>query len=274
MKRGAKYRRRAALGFLGAVVIMGVCPKPFDPNAQDIARRLEPPSAEHWMGTDMLGRDLMSRVMDGARYSLGLGVGSALGAVALGTVTGAWAGFVGGGTSSAFLAILDVIYIFPSLLLSILMVIVFGQGMTGVWVALVLSSWVTHARLVWSVTRTVAAQPFVESAVGLGRTRFEVLWHHVLPQLWGPIWISLVAQIPQNILTESFLSFLGLGLQAPFASWGTLANDGMKAFQSYPHLVWGPGALLFMTLLSFQALSIRSFQKFDHGRDARRVSDR
>ena len=237
---------------------------PFDPNAQDIVNRLQTPSMDHWFGTDMMGRDLWSRVMDGTRYSLWVGVVGTLGAILIGTLTGGWAGLVGGRVSQWILAGMDLFYIFPSLLLSVLMVLLFGQGLMGVTIAIVLSSWVTHARLMWSVTRTVAAQTYVESAVALGRSRFEILRIHVLPQLWGPIRVSCVTQIPQNILTESFLSFIGLGLQSPFASWGTLANDGFKAMQSFPHLILGPGLILFFALLSFQGLKFK--QGGDFGR--------
>lgn len=221
---------------------------------QQIERQLEPPSGEHWMGTDSLGRDLYSRVVYGARTSLAVGVLTALFALILGTLTGAVAGYRGGWIDSLLMRTVDLFYIFPSLLLAILLMILVGPGVLGVILGLSLTSWVTQARLVRGQVLQARELPYVEAARSLGVSHASVLFKHILPNLWGPILVSLTFQIPANVMAESFLSFIGLGLQPPQSSWGTLANEGFRAMRSYPHLIIFPGLALFLTMLAFNFL--------------------
>lgn len=221
---------------------------------QNIELRLASPGAGHWMGTDSLGRDLTSRVLYGARLSLTVGVLTALFAFVLGTLTGAVAGYFGGWVDQLLMRLVDLFYVFPSLLLAILLMVLLGRGITGILLAIGLSSWVTHARLVRGQVLQARRMPYVEAARSLGATHPVILFRHILPNLIGPMIVSLTAQIPNNIMAESFLSFIGLGLQPPYSSWGTLANEGFRAMRSHPHLIFFPGAALFLTLLAFNAL--------------------
>ena len=221
---------------------------------QNIEQRLEPPSTQHWMGTDELGRDLYSRIVYGARMSLSVGIFTAISALLIGTLTGAIAGYCGGWVDTVMMRIVDLFYIFPSLLMAILLMLVLGRGFTGIFVALSLTAWVTQARLVRGQVLQAKEMAYVEAARALGIGDARILIRHILPNLWGPIIVALMLQIPSNIMAESFLSFIGLGLQPPFSSWGTLAAEGFHALQAYPYLMIFPGGILFLTTLAFNAV--------------------
>ncbi len=221
---------------------------------QNIEHRLETASASHWMGTDGLGRDLWSRVIYGARLSLLVGVVTALGALVVGTAVGAWAGYKGGWIDHALMRVVDLFLVFPSILLAILLGVVLGRGVLGILIAIGTTAWVTQARLVRGQVLQLREQPFIEAARSVGARSGRVMWSHILPNLWGPVLVSLTLQIPSNILAESFLSFIGLGIQPPASSWGTLASEGFRSMRSYPHLILFPGSVLFLTLLAFNYL--------------------
>ena len=221
---------------------------------QNIDEKLETPSQAHWLGTDTLGRDLYSRIVYGARMSLAVGVLTALLSLTVGTLVGAIAGFRGGKTDSFLMRVVDLFYIFPSLLIAILLTVFFGRGFFGILLALSLTSWVTHARLVRNLVLQAKEMLYVESARSLGVRSARILFRHILPNIMGPMIVSLTFQIPTNIMRESFLSFIGLGLEPPYSSWGTLANEGFRAMKSFPHLILFPGAILFVTLIAFNAL--------------------
>jgi len=221
---------------------------------QNIEEKLETPSAQHWMGTDTLGRDLYSRVVYGARMSLAVGVLTALLSLSLGTLVGAVAGFRGGKIDAALMRVTDVFSIFPSLLVAILLTVFLGRGFLGILVAISLTSWVVHARLVRNLVRQAKEMLYIESARALGVANTRIVVRHILPNILGPMIVSLTLQIPTNIMSESFLSFIGLGLEPPYSSWGTLANEGFRAMKSFPHLILYPGAILFITLVAFNLL--------------------
>lgn len=221
---------------------------------QNIEHRLEKPSAQHWMGTDTLGRDVYSRVIYGARVSLSIGVITALVSLVLGTLVGAAAGFWGGWVDQIVMRLVDVFYIFPSILFAILIGLWVGQGLLGILIAISWTSWITQSRLVRAQFLQAREMLYVESARAIGVPTRDLIFRHILPNLWGPIIVSLTVQIPANIMAESFLSFIGLGIQPPFSSWGTLASEGFRAMKSYPHLILFPGGVLFFTLLAFNFL--------------------
>lgn len=221
---------------------------------QNISQRLETPSAQHWLGTDSLGRDLYSRIIYGARMSLAVGICTAIFALLIGTAAGAFAGYFGGWADRVLMGVVDLFYIFPSLLLAILLTLVFGRGFMGILVAISMTAWVTQARLVRGQMMQARELAYVEAARALGVSNSSIIFRHILPNLWGPIIVSLTIQIPTNIMAESFLSFIGLGLQPPFSSWGTLANEGFRAMKSFPHLIIYPGAILFVTMIAFNYL--------------------
>lgn len=221
---------------------------------QNIVEQLQSPSFRHWFGTDTLGRDLYSRVIYGARTSLTIGIITAYFAFVVGTTMGAVAGFRGGWVDWIITKIVDLFYIFPPTLLAILIMVYLGRGLHGIFLAIGITTWVTQARLVRAQVQQAKELPYVEAAIAAGASQWKIIFKHILPNLWGPILVSVTFQIPTNIMSESFLSFIGLGIQPPLSSWGTLANEGFRAMQSYPHLILFPGGVLFVTLLAFNYL--------------------
>jgi oligopeptide transport system permease protein len=253
-------RNRAALAsfaflvFVSLLALLAPWVTRYSYETQRLGEVLQGPSSAHWLGTDSLGRDLYSRIVYGARLSLSVGVLTALFALLLGTLTGAVAGYFGRWVDTLLMRLVDVFSIFPSLLLAILLMVLLGRGITGIFLALGLTAWVTQARLVRGQVLQAKELLHVEAARALGLGDARILLRHILPNLWGPIIVSLTFQIPTNIMSESFLSFLGLGLQPPYSSWGTLANEGFRAIRGEPHLILFPGAVLFFTMLAFNYL--------------------
>lgn len=255
MNKTALYLSASLLLLLALAGALAPWLAPYPESAQDIAARLQDSSASHWLGTDSLGRDLFSRIIFGARTSLAVGVVTAGFALGIGTATGAWAGYRGGWIDLVLLRIVDFFSIFPSLLLAILVTLILGKGLVGICLAIGLTSWMAQARLVRGLVLQARAQTYVEAAIAAGARDTRVLFKQILPNLWGPLLVNLSFQIPSNILAESFLSFLGLGLQPPQSSWGTLANEGFRAMRSYPYLMIYPGIVLFACLAAFNVLS-------------------
>jgi oligopeptide transport system permease protein len=227
---------------------------PYAYDAVGVGPNLAAPSKDFLMGTDVLGRDLFSRILFGARVSLAVGFCTAAFSLILGTLTGALAGYFGGKTDRILMALVDVFYIFPMLLLAILLSLLVGRGFYGIFLSIGLTTWVSQARLVRALVLQARELPYVEAGRAIGLHHLQILFKHILPNLLGPMVVSLTFQIPNNILTESFLSFVGLGLQPPYASWGTLANEGFRGIQSYPHLMLFPGIALFLTMVGFHFL--------------------
>lgn len=187
--------------------------------------------------------------------SLAVGIGTALVALIIGTVSGAVAGYRGGLIDTLLMRLVDIFYTLPSLLLAILTTVFIGRGFVGVLVALGITAWAPHARLVRAQVLQARELAYVEAARAIGVNTVWIILRHILPNLWGPILVSLALQIPTNIMAESFLSFIGLGLQPPFSSWGTLAHEGFRAMSSFPHLMIFPGLILFITLYAFNVLA-------------------
>lgn len=219
---------------------------------QNIDLRLVSPSWQYLMGTDSLGRDLYSRIVYGARASMAVGIVTAIVSVLVGAVYGAISGYLGGWIDGVMMRVVDIFYIFPSLLLAILLMVIVGHGLFGIIIALSLVGWVNIARLVRGQVLQIKEQQHIEAARAIGVGGPQIVIKHILPLIWGPVIVALTYQIPSNIMSESFLSFIGLGLQPPYSSWGTLANEGWRGMRSYPHLIVFPGAALFLTMLSFQ----------------------
>jgi oligopeptide transport system permease protein len=231
---------------------------PYPLGGVEASRILEAPSASHWLGTDGLGRDLLTRVLYGARVSMTVGVGTALIALVLGTGYGLVAGFKGGYWDHWMMRTVDVFYGLPDMLIFILLSLVLGRNIGGLLIALGLVTWVRFARIARGQVLQAKEFVFVESAVALGVSRARILLRHILPNIVAPILVTLTFSIPSAILAESTLSFIGIGINDPYSawgtSWGTLAQDGYRAMRSYPHVIAFPAGAIFVTILAFNIL--------------------
>lgn len=228
-------------------------PYSFDQTSTEI---LVKPCAQHLMGTDELGRDLLTRIIFGARVSISIGVFTALIAFVIGTVYGSVSGFYGGKVDAVLMRVVDILYSLPDLLVMILIGVIVGRdkGTLGVLMALGLVSWKSTARLVRAQLLQLKHEEFVDAARASGQAGVPIVLKHLLPNAMGPIIVTLTFIVPYAILSESTLSFIGLGLSPPAASWGTLASDGWRALRSDPHLIFFPSMFIFITVLSFNLL--------------------
>ena len=251
---------RAAMAGLVTVVLICLAAllapwiAPYAEDYQDANALLLSPSFEHLFGTDRLGRDLFSRVLFGARFSMAVAMITSFIAIVLGTLLGAASGFIGGRFDNVTMRIVDVLYSFPDLLLIIIISVVIGQGFFGIILSLSLVSWITVARVVRGEVLAIKQRPFVEAARALGFGNVRILFREILPHALAPIIVTLTFRIPSVILAESTLSFIGLGLQPPASSWGVLASNGWTAMTFYPHLILFPSLAIFITILAFNVL--------------------
>lgn len=261
-RSGAEKRLLAASSvFLVAVTLAGLFApvlSPYSPAGLEEARILEGPSWSHWMGTDGLGRDLLTRILYGARVSLAVGIGTGLIALVVGSLYGLVSGYIGGALDNLLMRIVDVFYGLPDLLIFILLSLVFGRNIGGLLVALGLVTWVRFARIARGQVLQAREFLYIEGARAIGASRSRIILRHILPNIAGPILVTLTFSIPAAILAESTLSFIGLGINDPYSqwgtSWGTLAQDGWRAMRTYPHIILFPGLAIFLTILAFNFL--------------------
>ena len=233
---------------LAAIIIPMVSPFTYD--GQDLANRNALPNMVHLMGTDKLGRDIMVRVMYGARISLTIGFVAAFLNLIIGVIYGGISGFVGGKVDMIMMRIVDCIYAIPSMLYVILIMMIFGSNMFSVLMGISISSWVGMARQVRSQIQTLKQQEFSMAAFVIGASKKRILFKHLIINCMGPIIVSATLMVPNAIFTESFLSFIGIGISAPQASWGTLASEARGLVQSYPVQIIWPVAAICLTMLS------------------------
>lgn len=223
----------------------------------------EPPSGKFWFGTDELGRDLFTRCWWGARISLFVGISASIIDLVIGVLYGAIAALLGKKAEEWMMRLADVLYAIPYLLVVILLMVIIGSGLATIILALTITGWINMARIVRSQILQIKQQDYVKAAFALGASRRRVLLRHLIPNAMGPIIVTLTLTIPTAIFAEAFLSFLGLGVQAPIASWGTMANDGLSALRYYPWRLFFPAALISLTMLSFNLLGDGLRDAFD-----------
>lgn len=254
---------RHRLGLLGLVIVVVFAliaifaPQvaPYDPTTQRIATaRLEPPSAEFWFGTDELGRDLFSRIVHGARISMRIGLIAEGIALTIGVILGAAAGYFGGVTDNLIMRVADVFFAIPGLLFLIVVVAIFGSGASIIFLALGLISWPGEARLMRSEVLRIREREYVVAAKALGLRDIVVIAKHVLPNAFASMIVLGSLGVAGAILSEATLSFLGLGIQEPIPSWGTMINRGQQyIFSAWWYSVF-PGAVIMLVVLGFNFL--------------------
>ena len=236
---------------------------PFDPSVQELALRLEAPTGAHWFGLDELGRDIFARVLLGARISLLVGLVVVSVSSTIGVALGSIAGYFGGRIDEAISRVIDILLAFPGLLLAIALVAVLGPSLVNVVLALSLIGWVGYARLVRGQVLRARELEFVQAARALGAPTTRILTHHIIPTTLPAVTVQATLGMGGAILAEAALSFLGLGVQPPTPSWGTMLNYGRGHLLDAPHLTIFPGLAIAILVLGFNFLGDGLRDRFD-----------
>ena len=253
--RRFKKNRLAFLG-LGVLAIMilfavfGPVFSPYTYDQQDMLQRNTAPSFAHLFGTDKFGRDIFTRVAFGARISLSVGFAAAFINLIIGALYGGVAGYIGGKLDMVMMRFVDILYSIPSILYVILIMLYFGSNMFSVLIGICVSSWVGMARMVRGQVLTLKQQEFALAAQVLGSSKTRILLKHLLVNSMGPIIVTMTFMVPSAIFTEAYLSFLGIGISAPMASWGTLAQDARSLIDSYPIQMMWPVCAICITMFA------------------------
>ena len=251
--------RLAMLGLYTIVLIIlaavaGPWFSPLSDSAQNLNLTNSPPGAGHWFGTDNLGRDLLIRVLYGARISLSIGIVASLINLTIGVIYGGLAGYLGGRADRLMMNLVDILYGIPLLLYVILLMVALKPGLTNIYIALGIAYWLGMARIVRGQILSLKEQEYVLAARTLGAGTWRILFRHLIPNSLGPIIITMTLAIPEAIFAEAFLSFIGLGVSAPMASWGVLASEGVTSLRSYPFQLFFPAMAISITMLAFNFL--------------------
>ena len=223
---------------------------PYDYAYQNLELGPSPPSPEHWLGTDTLGRDLLTRMMYGSRVSLMVGFLATIVALTIGVTWGTVAGFAGGKTDTIMMRIVDVLYGIPFIIFVILLMVIFGRNLVLLFMAIGTVEWLTMARIVRSQVMSLSKQEFILAAEAMGVSKPSIIYKHLIPNTIGPVIVYATLTVPQIMLLEAFLSFLGLGVQAPLSSWGLLIRDGAVSMEEYWWLLIFPSLAFSLTLFS------------------------
>lgn len=244
----------AFLSFMLFIALFTPWIAPYSYEAQNLNLGASPPSAQHWLGTDTLGRDQLTRVMYGSRISLAVGFIATSVALIIGVSWGIIAGFFGGKIDAMMMRTVDAVYALPFAVFVILLTVAFGRSLILLFFAIGAVEWLTMARIVRGQVVALRHQEFVEAAVAMGLPRWKIMVRHIAPNVLGPIIVYSTLTIPNVILLESFLSFLGLGIQPPQSSWGSLISGGVETMEEYPWLLIFPALTLSLTLFSLNFL--------------------
>ncbi|MCL6284178.1 ABC transporter permease [Ruegeria sp. 2012CJ41-6] len=231
------------------MVVLAPVVAPYDP-LELVGRRLQPPSWQHWLGTDALGRDVLSRTLFGALHSIPIAVIVVVLAVSFGALLGALSGYIGGLFGSAIMRLVDVTLSFPPMLLAMAVAASLGPGLENAAIAMVIVWWPVYARLMRAQVLEVREREHVEAAIAAGASRPRILFKHILPLCWTPILISATMDLGQVILLAASLSFIGLGATPPTPEWGSMISDGAQQFYSW-WVAFGPGVAILTVVLGF-----------------------
>jgi len=254
--------RKNRLAFASLVVLLllvvialltpWLAPYPYD--GQDLDLGASPPSAAHWLGTDIFGRDQLTQIMYGGRISLAVGFIATAVALVIGITWGAVAGYAGGRVDAVMMRLVDILYALPFMIFIILLMVVFGRNLLLLFLAIGAVEWLTMARIMRGQVQALRQQEFVEAAISVGLSPAAIIRRHLIPNAIGPIIVYTTLTIPGVMLLEAFLSFLGLGVQPPQTSWGLLISYGAETMEEYPWLLIFPGLTLTITLFSLNFL--------------------
>jgi oligopeptide transport system permease protein len=227
---------------------------PYSYEVQDLNLGAVPPSTKHWLGTDIFGRDMLTRIMYGSQVSLAVGFLATAVSLIIGVAWGTVSGFSGGRIDATMMRIVDILYALPFIIFVILLMVVFGRNLFLLFMAIGAVEWLTMARIIRGQVLSIREKEYIDSAIMTGISKWRIITRHVIPNTIGPIIVYTTLTIPSVILLESFLSFLGLGIQPPMCSWGLLINYGVETMEEYPWLLIFPGAALSITLFSLNFL--------------------
>ena len=236
---------------LAALAILAPVLAPWDPTRPDVKKILDPPSQRHWFGTDQLGRDVLSRMLYGARVSLAVGFVSVGIAALIGIALGSLAGYAGGSVDATVMRLVDLMLVFPRLFLLLAVLAFLRPSIWTIMVVIGLTGWMGVARLVRAEFLSLKEREFVLWSQSVGATGFRVVWRHILPNAMAPVLVAMTLGIPAAILTESGLSFLGLGVRPPTPTWGNILNEGKDAIEIGWWLSVYPGVAILITVLSY-----------------------
>ncbi len=239
---------------LSVLCVIGPWFSPYGYEQTDLYNTFSPPSFSHWLGTDQLGRDLLTRLLFGGRISLMVGLVATLVALTIGVVYGAISGYVGGKTDRVLMRIVDILYALPFTIFVILLMVFFGRNLLLLFVAIGAVEWLTMARIVRGQIMSIKRMDYIEAARSLGLGTPRIIFRHMIPNILGPIIVYTTLTIPGVMLLEAFLSFLGLGVQPPMSSWGVLIKDGAERMEEYPWMLIFPGTIFSLTLFSLNFL--------------------
>ncbi|NLP18904.1 MAG: ABC transporter permease [Firmicutes bacterium] len=242
------------LGLVVLLALLGPLLSPYSPREQVLARSNLPPNSGHYLGTDALGRDLFTRLLWGARVSLGIALVVVIINIAIGLPYGAISGWYGGWVDIYMMGLVDILYGIPSLLYIIFLLLVLGPGLKGIFITLGLAYWLDLARQVRNQVLSLKEAEFVLAARALGLSPGHIFWRELLPNMAGPLMVTLTFHIPQAIFLEAFLSYLGLGVTAPTASLGVLLAEGVANMRSAPWQLIFPAVLISLIMLGFNLL--------------------
>ena len=240
--------------FMLVVALLTPWIAPYNYEAQNLDLGASPPSSQHWLGTDIFGRDVLTQIMYGGRISLAVGFIATAVALLIGVTWGAIAGYAGGRLDAVMMRLVDILYALPFMIFIVLLMVVFGRNILLLFLAIGAVEWLTMARIMRSQVQSLRQQEFVEAAVSVGLSPAAIIRKHIVPNALGPIIVYTTLTIPSVMLLEAFLSFLGLGIQPPATSWGLLISYGAETMEEYPWLLIFPGCALTLTLFSLNFL--------------------
>ncbi|MCH7909511.1 MAG: ABC transporter permease subunit [Candidatus Hydrogenedentes bacterium] len=249
----------AVFGFVvlvGVGVLILITPwiAPYSYEEQDLNLGAVAPNLSHWFGTDYLGRDLLTRTLYGGRISLLVGFAATAVSLVVGVLYGATSGFIGGRVDSVMMRIVDILYALPFTIFVIILMVFFGRNILLLFLAIGAVEWLTMARIVRGQVQSLREKEFIEATIAMGLPQHQILLRHIIPNVLGPIIVYTTLTIPNVMLLEAFLSFLGLGVQPPMSSWGLLIRDGAEQMEEYPWLLLFPSIALSLTLFSLNFL--------------------